>query len=136
MNACWLLKTEPDVYSYDDLERDRKTVWDGVSNNLALKHLRAMHKGDAALIYHTGDERRLVGLAEIISDPYADPKLDEPKRVVVDIKPRQRLKQAVSLETIKSRKEFVDFALVRLPRLSVMPVTEKQLKALMALAGT
>ena len=86
--AYWLLKTEPSAYSYSDLERDKQTVWDGVNNNLALQHLRRMRKSDLAIIYHTGDEKAAVGVAELISDPYPDRKLKEPKRVVVDIKSR------------------------------------------------
>lgn len=135
MPAYWLLKTEPEDYPYDRLERDRKTVWDGVSNNLALKHLRTVRKGDWALIYHTGDERRLVGLAEIVSGPYPDPKAGDERWVVVDIKPKRRLKRPVPLNDIKARKELAAFDLVRLPRLSVMPVTETQWKSLMQMAG-
>jgi len=135
MAACWLLKTEPEDYSYDDLERDKKTVWDGVSNNLALKHLRAMRRGDVALIYHTGDARRWVGWADIVSDPYPDPKGNDPKQVVVDVTPKRRLDRPVTLDAIKARKELADFDLVRLPRLSVMPVTERHLKLLRALAN-
>ena len=84
--ARWLLKTEPDCYSWDDLSRDKRTVWDGVTNALALKHIRAMKKGDLALIYHTGDERSAIGIAEVVSDPYPDPKEQEDKLVVVDVK--------------------------------------------------
>jgi len=134
MTAYWLLKTEPDDYSYDDLERDKETVWDGVSNNLALIHLRNMRKGDVALIYHTGDERQGVGVADIVSNPYPDPKADNDKLVVVDVKPKRRLARPVTLDAIKARKEFAHFDLVRLPRLSALPVTEAQWKALLAMA--
>ena len=91
--AHWLLKTEPDCYAWDDLARDKKTAWDGVTNALALKHIRTMKKGDLALIYHTGDERAAVGVAEVVSAPYPDPKADDERLVVVDLKPRQKLDQ-------------------------------------------
>src|SRR5947208_84794 len=89
--AYWLLKTEPTVYSYSNLETDKKTVWDGVTNNLALKHIRSMRKGDLAFIYHTGDEKSLIGIAEVASDPYPDPKEKDPRLAVVEIKAKERL---------------------------------------------
>ena len=94
MPGYWLLKTEPSDYSYADLKKDKKTIWDGVSNNLALKHLRNMKKGDLAFIYHTGKERTLVGVAEVVSNPYPDPKKKDPMLAVVDVKAGD----AVSLE--------------------------------------
>src|SRR5437868_15386480 len=100
--AYWLLKTEPDCYSFADLERDKKTVWDGVANNLALKYLRQMKKGDQALIYHTGDVRAVVGVADVTSNAYVDPKETDPKLAVVDIKPKRRLGKPVSLAEIKA----------------------------------
>jgi predicted RNA-binding protein with PUA-like domain len=124
--AYWLLKTDPDTYSFDDLEREKKTVWDGVSNNLALKYLREMKKGDLALIYHTGDEKCVVGIAEIASDPYPDPKQGDTKLVGVDIKPSKRLPRSVALAEIKASKAFQDFLLVKMGRLSVMPVSQQQ----------
>ena len=135
MPQYWLLKTEPSDYSYADLNRDGKTVWDGVSNNLALKHLRNMKAGDLAFLYHTGKERALVGIAEVISDPYPDPKKNDPKLAVVDVKVREQLPQSVSLADVKADSEFSDFLLVRLPRLSVMPVTPPQWNRLLAMAG-
>lgn len=131
----WLLKTEPESYSYADLERDGATVWDGVANNVALKHLRDIQPGDLALIYHTGDERRAVGLAEVTSAPYPDPHAGDPKLVVVDIRPLRRLQQPVGLADVKADSAFADFALVRQSRLSVMPVPEEHWRRLMALAG-
>ena len=122
--AYWLMKSDPDVYSYSDLEKDKKTVWDGVSNNLALKHLRNMQRGDQALIYHSGEEKALVGIAEIVSAPYPDPKENDPKLVVVELVPRQRLARPISLSEIKLQKKWRNFELVRMPRLSVMPVPE------------
>ncbi len=122
MGDRWLLKTEPGEYSFDDLIRDGKTVWDGVTNPLALRHLRAIRRGDELLIYHTGNVRAAVGLARAESDPCPDPSKQDPKIVVVDVVPIRRLAQAVSLEAIKAAPAFRDFELVRLPRLSVMPV--------------
>ena len=135
MAGYWLLKTEPSDYSYGDLKKDQRTIWDGVSNNLALKHLRNMKKGDLAFIYHTGKERTLVGIVEVDSDPYPDPKHKDPKLAVVDVKAQQELSRGVALKEIKSDSAFSDFLLVRLPRLSVMPVTPSQWKRLLAMAG-
>lgn len=118
----WLIKTEPSVYSYSSLEREGSAVWDGVSNNLALVHLRSMKKGDLALVYHSGTEKEIVGIAEIQSNPYPDPSQKNPKLVVVKVKAKERLAKSIPLSEIKRRKEFAGFELVRLPRLSVMPV--------------
>lgn len=132
--AYWLLKTEPSTYSYDDLLRDKKATWDGVANPVALKNIRGMQKGDQAFIYHTGDEKSIVGIAEVTSSPYPDPKQDDPKLVVVDLKPVERVRKPVPLAAVKARKEFADFALVRIGRLSVMPVTPSQWKNLLAMS--
>jgi predicted RNA-binding protein with PUA-like domain len=126
--AYWLLKTEPDCYAWADLERDKKTAWDGVANALALKHLRSMKKGDLALIYHTGDERQAVGVAEITSLPYPDPKQDDGKLVVVDLKPKRKLANPVHLDVIKADKTFQGWDLLRIGRLSVVPVPEPMWK--------
>src|SRR5438477_10798221 len=98
--AKWLLKTEPDTYSWDDLVKDKKSTWDGVSNALALKHIRSMKKGDVALIYHTGDEKAAVGIAELTSNPYPDPKERDDKLVVFDLKPKKKLSLRVTLSDI------------------------------------
>ncbi len=129
--AAWLLKTEPSTYSFQDLQREKKATWDGVSNNLALKYLRQMQKGDIAFIYHSGEEKAIVGIAEIVSLPYADPKQDDEKLVVVDLKPKEKLRQPVPLAAVKSRKEFAQFELVRMSRLSVMPVSAVHWKMLL-----
>jgi predicted RNA-binding protein with PUA-like domain len=134
MTAKWLFKSDPEHYSFADLEQDRQTVWDGISNNLALKHLRTVRRGDKALIYHTGAERAVVGVAEVTSDPYADPKREDPKLVVVDIRAKERLKRPVTLDEIKKQSALKGFDLVRLPRLSVMPVTAEQWNAIVTLA--
>jgi len=130
----WLLKSDPDTYSFADLERDGETRWDGVSNNLALKHIRSMHAGDTALIYHTGEEKAIVGRAEVRSEPYPDPKQKDARLVVVDLKAGERLLRPVTLAEVKQQPGLKDFPLVRMPRLSVMPVSEAQWKTIMDLA--
>ena len=129
----WLLKTEPSSYSYADLVREQVTTWDGVKNPTALNNLRAMKNGDQALVYHTGDEKAIVGIARIVSNPYTDPQLGDPKRVVVDLAPVRALKAPITLARVKADPCFAGFALVRIPRLSVMPVTPEQWEALLAL---
>jgi predicted RNA-binding protein with PUA-like domain len=135
MAGQWLLKTEPDEYSFEDLDRDGRAVWDGVTNPLALKHLRAIQKGDELLIYHTGKVRAVVGLAVSATDPYPDPRKANPRLVVVNVLPVRRFSKPVALDAIKARPEFRDFDLVRLPRLSVMPVPAPAWKAIMTMAG-
>ena len=134
--AFWLLKTEPGDYAFADLERDGATVWDGVANNAALMHLRGARPGDLALVYHTGDERAAVGIAEITSAPYADPAETDARLVVVDVKPVRRLARPVTLAAVKADPFFAGFALVREPRLSVMPVTPAQWRRLLVLSGS
>lgn len=130
----WLLKTEPSDYSYDDLEKDKKTVWDGVANNAALICIRNAGKGDLAIIYHTGDERQMVGIGEIISDPYPDPKEDNPKLAVFDIKAVRKLNTPVTLSQIKSDKKYKDFALVKEARKSVLEVPVEYWKEFMKMS--
>lgn len=130
-----LFKSDPEAYGFDDLERDKKTTWDGVRNPLALKHLRAAKKGDSVFIYHSGEQKAIVGLAEITKEAYPDPKQKDPRLFVVDIKYVKRLKRPVTLSEIKQQKEFTDFLLVRMSRLSVMPVTDAQWKSLSKMAG-
>ena len=131
----WLLKTEPSTYSFADLEREKHAVWDGVANALALKHLRSMKRGDLTFIYHTGDEKQIVGIAEVTSDPYPDPKENDPKLAVVDLKPRERLPRPVTLSEIKATRRFQDFELVRMGRLSVMPVSDSRWQGLWKMAS-
>ena len=133
--AYWLLKADPDVYGYENLKQDKQTYWDGVANNLALKHMRNMKKGDEALIYHSGKQKALAGLASITSDPYPDPEKDDERLVVFDIKPRKQFKKLVTLKDIKADARFADFALVRQSRLSVMPVSAPLWKRLLTMAG-
>jgi predicted RNA-binding protein with PUA-like domain len=135
MANYWLLKTEPDDYSYADLERDGATIWDGVANNAALLHMRAMQPGDQALLYHTGDERRAVGLVEITSMAYADPQSNDARLLVVDVRPLRALRSPVTLADVKADPAFADFALVRQGRLSVVPVNPQQWQRLLGMAG-
>ena len=132
--AYWLLKTEPDCYSWERLVRDRSTAWDGVTNALALKHLRTMKKGDLAFIYHTGDEKAAVGVAEVRSAPYADPKGDDERLVVFDVKPKKKLKSPVTLGVIKADEAFEGWDLIRNSRLSVVPVPERMWKRMLELS--
>jgi len=128
----WLLKTEPSTYGYDDLERETRATWDGVSNPVALKNLREMKAGDEVIIYHTGGERAAVGRAEVTRAAYADPGKNDPRLVVVDLVPRGRFKRPVTLDEIKSLALFKDSPLVRQGRLSVVPLSAPQWKALVA----
>jgi predicted RNA-binding protein with PUA-like domain len=124
--AIWLLKTEPTVYSYADLERDQETMWDGVNNNTALQNIRKIEAGDLALIYHTGDERQVVGIAEVSRGYYVNPELDDPKMAVCDVKAKQRLEKPITLAQVKSMPQMVSSDLVRLGRLSVVPISEEE----------
>ena len=133
--AAFLFKSEPDAYSWADLVREKRAVWDGISNALALKYLRTIHKGDTIVIYHTGDEKAAVGLATAASEPYADPKLDDPKRVVVDIKPERAFARAVPLSEFRADTVLRATELVRIPRLSVVPITGAQLERIAALGA-
>jgi len=123
--AYWLLKTEPDSYSFDDLIREGEAVWDGVTNNWALKFMRLIKKGDQALIYHSGKEKSIAGIAIITSDPYPDPKNENPSLVVFNLRAEKKLSGMVTLKRIKSDPFFEDLLLVKHTRLSVMPVETK-----------
>lgn len=133
--ARFLVKTEPSTYSYADLQRDKRTVWDGVSNPVALKHLATIRKGDTVVVYHTGDEKQAVGLAVAASDAYPDPKLKNPKRPVFDLAADRALPKPVTLSAAKADAVLKGTELARLPRLSVMPFTEAQFQRLLRLAG-
>jgi len=123
----WVVKTEPSTYSYDDLAREGTTVWDGVKNPVAIRHLRAMQPGDDVMIYHTGDEKAIVGLAKVVAQ---DQKLGLPKLKAVRPVPRP-----VTLAEIKADKTFADLALVRMGRLSVLPVPPPQFQKLLKMGG-
>jgi len=131
----WLFKTEPSQYSLDDLARDGRAVWDGVTNPLALKNLRQAKKGDPVLIYHTGDERKAVGLARIVKEPYPDPKKGSEKLVVVDIEFAQPLGRPVALDEMKKNPRLKGFDLLRLGRLSIVPVSDDHWQEIMKMAG-
>ena len=133
--AAFLVKTEPSTYSFADLQREKRAVWDGVSNPVALKHLATIRKGDTVIVYHTGDEKQAVGLAKAVSDPYPDPKLEDPKRPVFDLAPERPLPKPVTLAQAKADSVLKGNDLARLPRLSVIPFTEAELKRLLQLAG-
>lgn len=133
--AYWLLKTEPQEYSWQDLKQAGRSVWDGVKNPLALKYLRTMQPGEEALIYHTGKERQIVGIAQIITLPYPDPKQEDSKLVVVEIQPGRSLPKPVTLAQIKKSEEFTGFDLIRLPRLSVVPVSAEHWQSILQLAA-
>ena len=122
----WLFKEEPTHYSFDDFVKDRKTTWSGVKNPLAQKHLHAVKKGDRIFYYHTGDEKAVAGTAKALGDAYADPDDESGKLAVVDIAPVKKLARAVTLAAIKADAAFKEFPLVRISRLSVMPVTDAE----------
>lgn len=133
--AAYLFKTEPSEYSYDDLVRDKRTVWEGVSNALALIHLRGVKKGDTIVIYHSGAEKRAVGLATATRNAYADPAAGDPRRAVVNLKPVRAFAAPVPLATFKRDDVLRTTELVRISRLSVMPLTDAQLARVIVLAG-
>lgn len=130
----WLFKTEPSAYSFQQLEKDKKTVWDGVKNNLALKNLKDIQKDDQILIYHTGDEKAAVGIARALSGAYPDPSKKDPKLLVVDIEAVKPLPRPVTLAQVKANKKLANFDLVRLSRLSIMKVSDEQWKFLEGMA--
>lgn len=127
MPQYWILKTEPSEYAFADLQRDGRTRWDGISNPVALKHLRSMHRGDQAMVYHTGDEKRVVGLATVASEP------DE--NAVIELEAGRSVTTPVTLAAIKADPAFKDLALVRMGRLSVVPVPADLWKKLLGMAG-
>ncbi len=124
----WLFKEEPSSYSFEQFTKDGGTCWSGVRNPLAQKHLRSVKKGDRVFYYHTGSERAVIGIARATSDAYPDPQDKGGKAVVVDVAPVRALKRPVTLAEIKASRAFDAFPLTRLPRLSVMPVTDAEWK--------
>ena len=131
----WLLKTEPGTYSWGDLVRDQRTVWDGVKNPLALKHLAAMAAGDEVLVYHTGSEKAAVGIARVARAPYVDPKKKDPRLLVVDLEPVRALATPARLADMRTNPKLAGFDLLRLPRLSVMPVPAPAWAEILRVAG-
>jgi predicted RNA-binding protein with PUA-like domain len=134
--ALWLFKEEPDHYNFEDLRRDGTTQWDGVTNSLARQHLRRVRRGDRILYYHTGKEKAVVGEAVAVNDPEPDPGSDDPKAVVVEVRAVRQLPHPVSLARIKADPALASWDLVRLPRLSVLPVTEEQWRRVEQLSRT
>lgn len=130
----WLIKTEPEAYSWDMFAKDKTTFWDGVRNYQARNNLREMRKGDVALFYHTGEERRIMGLCTVVKEAYQDPTTDETAWVAVDVKVSKAMPQAVTLAAIKQAKGLENTALIKHGRLSVVPITAKEYAIIIALS--
>ena len=133
--ANWLVKSEPGVYSYDDLVKDKKTSWDGVRNFAARLHLKSMKKNDPVMFYHSNEGMEIVGIAKVAKEFYQDPTTTDTNWVTVDLVPQKKLKKPVSLTQIKADKRLSNMALVRIGRLSVQPVTDEEWEIIMNLAG-
>ena len=131
----WLVKSEPNKYSWEQFVKDKQTFWDGVRNYAARIHLRAMKKGDEVFFYHSNEGTEIVGIAKVAKEAYQDPTTDDDAWVVVDLKPVKKLKKPVTLAQVKADKRLSGMALVRLGRLSVQPVTDEEWKVVMEMAG-
>jgi predicted RNA-binding protein with PUA-like domain len=129
----WLFKEEPSNYSYDDLVRDGKTSWTGVRNPVAQRNLRSVKKGDRIFFYHTGDQKAVVGIAKAADAAYPDPADKDGKLYAVDVVPVRKLAKPITLKAVKADKSFADFPLTRIPRLSVMPVSDDEWERMLAL---
>jgi predicted RNA-binding protein with PUA-like domain len=133
--AYWLIKSEPFKYSWDQFVNDGVTFWDGVRNYGARNNLRSMKKGDLAFFYHSNEGLEIVGIAKVVKESYQDPTTDDPAWLVVDFKPHKKLKKPVSLAQVKAIPSLANMALIRLGRLSVQPVTEKEWDQILKIAG-
>lgn len=133
--AHWLVKSEPSVYAFDQLVKDKSTCWSGVRNYAARLHLRGMKKGDEVFYYHSNEGTAIVGIAKVAKETYQDPTTDDDRWVAVDLAAVRRLKNSVSLEQIKADKRLAEMALVRIGRLSVQPVTDREWKIILEMAG-
>ena len=133
--AHWLVKSEPSSYSWEQLEKDKQTVWSGVRNYAARLHLRNMKIGDEVFFYHSNEGTDIVGIAKVVKEAYQDPTTDDDRWVAVDLKAHKKIKNPVSLDVIKKNKQLAEMALVRIGRLSVQRVTEAEWKEIMKLAG-
>ena len=130
----WLVKEEPTNYSFEELVRDGRTTWTGVRNPVAQRHLRSMQKGDRVFFYHTGDQKAVVGIARTAGAPYPDPADESGRLYAIDLVPVRKLKSPVTLKAVKGDPFFADFPLVRVARLSVMPVTDEQWERISGMA--
>jgi predicted RNA-binding protein with PUA-like domain len=133
--AYWLVKSEPTAYSWDQLVKEKQTCWSGVRNYAARLHLRSMKKGDVVFFYHSNEGTDIVGIAKVVKEAYQDPTTTDDRWVAVDLKPHKKLKNSVTLDTIKKDKRLASMALVRIGRLSVQPVNDAEWKVVMELAG-
>jgi len=128
----WLVKTEPETYSWDNLVKDKSGVWDGVRNFQARSNIKAMKKGDTVFVYHTGEEKSIVGVAKVVREAYPEP--NDKDWVAVDLAPEKKLKKPISLSQVKADNKLSDMVLVRASRLSVQPVKEEEFKYILALS--
>lgn len=133
--SYWLIKSEPEVYSWDQLVKDKQTRWDGIRNYAARLHLRSMKKGDEIFFYHSNKGTEIVGIAKVTKEAYPDPTSSDPAWFAIDVKAEKKLAKPVSLEQIKKEKKLSAMALVRISRLSVQPVTEEEWKIIMKMGG-
>ena len=133
--AYWLAKSEPSTYSWDDLVKEKQTCWSGIRNYAARIHMRNMKKGDEVFFYHSNEGVEIVGIAKVIKEAYPDPTTDDDRWVAVDLKPVKKLKNSVSLESIKKEKSLKEMALVRISRLSLQPVSDDEWEIVMQMAG-
>jgi predicted RNA-binding protein with PUA-like domain len=133
---CWLVKSEPSTYSWADLVKDKRTRWDGVRNFEARNNLRAMKKGDLVLCYHSGEGKEIVGVAKVVGEGYPDPSASEGDWTAVDLAPQKALARPVTLAALKADRSLGNLALVRKPRISVVPIRADELERILALAET
>jgi predicted RNA-binding protein with PUA-like domain len=133
--AYWLIKSEPEVYSWDQLNKDKQTRWDGIRNYAARLHLRTMKKGDQVFFYHSNKGTEIVGIATVAKEAYPDPTTTDPAWFAIDVKPLKKLAKPVRLEQIKKEKKLANMALVRISRLSVQPVTEEEWQIILKMGG-
>ena len=131
----WLLLADPKAYGYDDLEKDQRTVWDGIAGSLAQKHLRGFKKGDEALIYHTAPDKAVIGTGRIVSDPYPDPKDAKAKLVVVEIEAARRLKTSVTLQQLRQNKDLAGMIFLKIQRIAVSPLSQTEFDEILNLGG-
>ncbi|MCS6823748.1 MAG: EVE domain-containing protein [Cytophagaceae bacterium] len=130
----WLVKSEPSAYSFDMLLKDKKTTWDGVRNYTARNHLKSMKKNDMVLFYHSNEGKEIVGIAKVVKEYYPDPTADDDTWVVVDLAPVKKLRKSINLETIKNHPILKSMLLVKIPRLSVMPVSVEEYETIIQLS--